>query len=219
MRIVIVGAGRTGSALANQLDAEGHSVGVVDADPAARDALNPGFGGPVLTGSGLSQASLEAAGVAEADALVALTGSDGVNVVTARAARDRYRVPRVLARLHHPDHAGLYAAMEVATVDPLRWAVNHLHRQLTHHHLVPDQSFGAGDALLVRSGIPDYLEGRSTQELEVDGEIRVVEITRRGHSIVPARGSLLQQGDTVSFVVAAGSVGRLRSFLGQAGAP
>lgn len=219
MRLVLVGAGRTGSALANRLDAEGHTVGVIDPDPDAREAISPGFQGPVLTGSGLSQALLEEAGVAEADALVALTGSDGVNVVVAGAARDHYRVPRVVARLHHPAHAGLYATMEITTVDPLRWAVNHMHLQLTHRVLAPEQSFGAGESILVRSDIPDYLEGRAADTFDVDGEIRVVEITRHGHSLVPGRGSILHRGDVVSFVVAAGSVTRLRDFLGRGGTP
>ena len=219
MRLVLVGAGRTGSALANRLDAEGHAVGVIDPDPAARATINPSFKGQVLAGSGLSQSVLEAAGVAEADALVALTGSDGVNVVAARAASDHYRVPRVVARLHHPDHAVLYATMAGATVDPLRWAVNHLHRQLTHRHLAPEQSFGAGESILVRSGIPDYLDGRIAADFEAEGEIRVVEITRDGHSLVPGRASTLHRGDVVSFVVAAGSVNRLREFLGRAITP
>ena len=219
MKVVVVGAGRTGSALASRLDSEGHNVGVIDPDPSVRDRLPPSFKGPTLTGSGLSRALLEAAGVAEADALVALTGSDGVNVVAARAARDRYRVPRVVARLQHPDHAGLYASVDIVTVDPLRWAVNHLHHQLTHRHLAPEQSFGAGESVLVRSGIPDYLDGRGTADFDVDGEIRLVEITRRGHSLVPSRGSTLRRGDIVSFIVAARSMARLRGFLSQGDTP
>ena len=219
MRLVLVGAGRTGAALANRLDAEGHTVGVIDPDPAALKALSPSFRGRVLTGSGLSRALLEGAGVAEADALVAVTGSDGVNVVATRTARDRYLVPRVVARLHHQAHAGLYATMDVPTLDPLRWAVNHLHHQLTHRHLAAEQSFGAGESILVRSGIPDYLDGRAAADFDVDGEIRVVEITRHGHSLVPGRGSILHRGDVVSFVVATGSVARLRTFLGRTGTP
>jgi len=45
---------------------------------------------------------LERAGVARSDALVAVTGGDNSNVVAARVARDAYRVPRVIARIHGP---------------------------------------------------------------------------------------------------------------------
>jgi len=51
-------------------------------------------------------------------------------------------------------------------------------------------------------------------ELDVPGEIQAVEVSRGGRSSIPGEGATLQSGDVVSFVVAAGSLGRLRSFLG-----
>jgi trk/ktr system potassium uptake protein len=73
---------------------------------------------------------------------------------------------------------------------------------------------GAGETLLVRSGVPAYLAGRRVAEFNVPGEIGVVELSRAGHSKIPEASTPLEDGDVLSFVVAAASLGRLRSFLG-----
>ncbi|WP_437063679.1 cation-transporting P-type ATPase [Streptomyces sp. enrichment culture] len=55
--------------------------------------------------------------------------------------------------------------------------------------------------------------GRQATEFDVDGEIRVVEITRAGRSLLPAHGVLAEPGDLVTFSVAATALGRLSGFL------
>ena len=87
--------------------------------------------------------------------------------------------------------------------------------QLLHHQtLEPHQTFGNGETLLVRSAVPGYLAGRQVAEFHVPGEISVVELTRAGHSRIAESSTILEGGDVLSFIVAAGSLGRLRSFLG-----
>src|SRR5689334_16039299 len=72
-----------------------------------------------------------------------------------------------------------------------------------------------GSDVLVRSGVPAYLAGRRVAEFNVPGEIGVVELSRTGHSKIPDASTLLEDGDVLSFIVAAASLGRLRSFLGE----
>jgi hypothetical protein len=57
--------------------------------------------------------------------------------------------------------------------------------------------------------------GRRVAEFNVPGEIGVVELSRAGHSKIPEASTLLEDGDVLSFIVAAASLGRLRSFLGE----
>ena len=83
-------------------------VAVVDKDPKAFERLGEEFSGQTVEGIGFDRDVLEQAGVARADALVAVTGGDNSNVVAARVARDAYRVPRVIARIHDPRRAALY---------------------------------------------------------------------------------------------------------------
>ena len=59
-----------------------------------------------------------------------------------------------------------------------------------------------------------YLAGRRVAEFNVPGEIGVVELSRAGHSKIPAPSTPLEDGVVLSFIVAAASLGRLRSFLG-----
>lgn len=214
MNVVIVGCGRAGSALAARLDAEGDAVSVVDLDKGASRRLPGGFGGQFVHGDALRRDVLEASGVREAAALAALASSDSCNIVVARVARDTYRVPRVLGRLHDQERAPVCVDLGLAMVTSVRMTVDRVHRMLRHSRLEPEQTFGNGETLLVRSPVPDYLAGRRADELNVAGEIQVVEVTRGGHSSIPGAGAELRAGDLVSFVVASSALGRLRGFLG-----
>jgi trk system potassium uptake protein TrkA len=210
---VIMGCGRTGSALAARFAAEGDQVTVMDTDEAAASRLPAGFAGRFLTGNGVTPAVLEAAGIAHAEAFVALTPNDSANIVAARVARDVFRVPRILARLHDPAHAPVYTEFGIGTVGSVQTTVNRVVQLLHHRALAPHQTFGNGETLLVRSGIPGYLTGRQVCEFNVPGEIGVVELSRSGHSRIPEISTPLENGDVVSFIVAAGSLSRLQSFL------
>ena len=94
MRYLIIGCGRVGSGLANELTLRGHQVTVVDKDPLAIERLGPVFKGKAIVGFGFDREVLEAAGIQRADGLAAVTASDEANVIAARIARDIYRVPR-----------------------------------------------------------------------------------------------------------------------------
>lgn len=214
MHVVIMGCGRSGSTLAARLDAEGDSVSVVDPDPGATSRLPAGFKGKLFLGEGMRRAELEAAGIDQADAFVALTGDDSLNLVTCRLARDVFRVPHVVARVRDVERAPIGAELGLPMVAPVRMTVDRVHRMLRHRHLEPEHTFGDGELLLVRSPVPEYLAGRQFKELEVPGEIKVVEVTRNGHATIPSTEAVLKGGDVVSFVVASSSLRRLRGFLG-----
>jgi trk system potassium uptake protein TrkA len=213
MRVVIMGCGRTGSVLASRLDGDDDEVTVIDLDEATRRRLPAGFHGRFVSGSGVTPAVLEAAGIADAEAFVALTASDSANIVAARSASEVYRVPRVIARTYDPGRAPVYSELGIAAIGVVQTTVNRVVHMLKHATLEPHQTFGNGETMLVRSAIPDYLAGRRAAEFAVPGEIGVVELTRSGHSRVPDASSMLEAGDVLSFIVAAGSLGRLRSFL------
>ncbi|MCX4993148.1 NAD-binding protein [Streptomyces sp. NBC_00568] len=151
--------------------------------------------------------------VAHADALVAVTFGDNSNIVSARTAKEIYRVPVVLARIHDPRRADLCRELGVPAISSVRWAVSRIHQILLHRHLTAEVTFGNGETLLIRSQLPSYLTGRRLSEFDIDGEIRVVEITRAGRSILPAHSACAESGDLVTFAVAATSLGRLRGFL------
>ncbi len=213
MRIVMIGCGRVGSALAAQLAAEHHEVSVIDRNPKARRLLPAAFEGEFLVGNGYSRRVLISAGIDRADALIAVTSGDNSNIVSARTAKEVYRVPIVIARIYDPRRADIYRELGIPTVASVRWTVTRIYQMLLHRHLAPEHTFGNGETLLVRSELPSYLTGRAFAELEVDGAIRVVEVTRGGRSLLPVHGGVAEAQDVVSFLVTAGALGRLRAFL------
>lgn len=214
MYVVIVGCGRSGSYLASTLDAEGDTIAVVDVDGGTKELLSAGFKGRFITGDAMSRAVLEAAGIQRADAFVSLSSSDSLNIVSARVARDVYRVPHVVGRLHDVDRAPVCADLGLAMVTSVRMTVNRIHRMLRHERLAPERTFGNGETVLVRSPVPAYLEGRPIADFNVPGEIQVVEVTSAGRSRIPALGQAIRPGDVLSFIVSSTALGRLRSFLG-----
>ncbi|MFF5157663.1 potassium channel family protein [Streptomyces sp. NPDC000348] len=213
MKVIVVGCGRVGSTLAGLLAAEGHEVDVVDRRPRTARRLPDSPRIRFHEGNGYSRAVLGAAGIEHADAFVAVTSDDNSNIVGARTAKETYRVPIVLARVYDPRRADLYRDLGIPTIAGVRWTVQRIHRMLLHRDLSPELSFGNGETLLVRSDLPDYLAGRRLTEFDVDGEIRVVEVTRAGRSFIPAHSTPAHAGDLVTFAVAATALGRLRDFL------
>ena len=82
MKTFIIGAGFTGTQLARTLVLERNDVVLIDNDPVrVRDASDQ-LDCTVLEADGNNLESLEAAGIASADALVTLTEDDEINMVT-----------------------------------------------------------------------------------------------------------------------------------------
>ncbi len=73
MRILIIGCGRLGSGLAKMLVLRGHTVSVVDRDPAAFERLGPEFKGKTVVGVAFDREVLLKAGIERADGLAAVT--------------------------------------------------------------------------------------------------------------------------------------------------
>lgn len=213
MRVLVIGCGRVGSSLAAQLAAERHDVYVIDRNAKARRLLPGGFGGHFIVGNGYSRSVLEGAGIERADALIAVTSGDNSNIVAARIAKEVFRVPVVIARIYDPRRAEIYRDLGIPTVASVRWTVHRIYEMLLHRHLDVAHTFGNGETRLVTSALPAYLTGRPFAELDVDGAIRVVEVTRTGRSFIPTHGARAEPHDQVTFAVSADALGRLRGFL------
>jgi len=116
--IVIVGCGRLGSHLANQLSREGHSVVVIDTDEATFNDLSPDFSGFRVEGDAVHMAVLKEAKLKMADVLIATTHEDNVNLMVAQVARKVFGVPNVLARVFDPKREEVYARLGIETICP-----------------------------------------------------------------------------------------------------
>src|SRR3989304_4248309 len=126
MKVIVVGCGRVGPALAYQLHREGHQVTVIDQDSAAFDQLSLDFRGRTIKGDVLDRNVLRRAQVEEADALAAVTRSDSLNALVAHVARTEYRVARCVARNADPRQRALQEALGVAIVGSQDWGAQRM---------------------------------------------------------------------------------------------
>jgi trk system potassium uptake protein TrkA len=118
MKIIIMGCGRVGAQLASLLDAEGHQITVLDIDAHSFRRLPPSFGGTALVGDGTDEEMLKKAGIAEADAFVAVTQGDNRNVMGAQIAKNIFNVKRVICRIYDPLRKDVYEALGLEAVSP-----------------------------------------------------------------------------------------------------
>ena len=118
MKIIIMGCGRVGGRLAGLLDAEGHSVTIVDIDTYSFRKLPPDFKGTALVGNGLDQETLKRAGIEEADAFVATTQGDNRNIMATQVAKHIFNVPKVVCRIYDPLRNELYNTLGLETISP-----------------------------------------------------------------------------------------------------
>jgi trk system potassium uptake protein TrkA len=133
MFVLIVGAGRVGSAIAKAMLADGHEVSVLDEDPEAIGLLERGqgrgwedLGGSFTVGTALEIDALLEAGIERADAFVASTDGDNTNLVIAQIAQRRFKVDRVVVRVLDPYRAQWYREQGLLTVCPTQVAIEML---------------------------------------------------------------------------------------------
>ena len=118
MHVVIVGCGRVGATLALMLEADGHSVAVIDRDREAFRRLGQEFRGKTILGMGIDEDVLKKAGIEGAGAFAATTNGDNTNIMSAQIAKIKYKVARVIARLYDPLRAEAYKELGVDTISP-----------------------------------------------------------------------------------------------------
>ena len=130
MFVLIVGAGRVGSAIAKSALAEGHEVSVLDEDPLSHERLDAGqtrswedAEGQFTVGTALEIDALLQAGIERADVFIASTDGDNTNLIIAQIAQKRFGVERVIVRVMDPARASWYGEQGLSTISPTKHEV------------------------------------------------------------------------------------------------
>ena len=137
MKVVILGCGRVGAALAKQMAGEGHDVTIIDRDTGAFRRLGTRFKGTKIVGPGTDIDVLRRAGVEGADAFFSVTDGDNRNIMAAQIAKNVFNVPRVLTRLYDPNRAQAYQEMGIQTICTTAIATGLLHDMARQDRLRP----------------------------------------------------------------------------------
>ncbi len=214
MMLIIMGCGRVGEQLANFMLTEGHEVIIVDHDRDALERLGPDFRGRRVRGVGFDLHVLEEAGIRSTEAFVATSSSDNANIVAARIARNKYHVPRVVARLQDPRRAEIYRRLGLITISPTDWGAQRIRELLSHSDMATVMSYGNGEVVLVDIETPLHLVGREVMYLTIPGEVMVVAITRDQQAILPTMGTQFGPQDVIHLAVLSTALPRVEALLG-----
>lgn len=195
------------------LAAAGDDVSVVDNRPEAVRDLGSGFDGTFHVGLVYDVDVLQAAGIAEADAFLAVTNSDNANLMAAQIATQVFAVPRAIARLDDPSRERSYRALGVDFVAGTHLVAQVMAERIREPDFAYHVSFPSGDVQIVEMVVGDLAAGITVRVLEREGAVRVAAV-RRGESVSVADDDLtLEAGDVVVAAVRRKTEDAVRSFL------
>jgi len=202
MRVVISGAGAVGRHLASDLASRGHGVTLIEQDPGVVETARE-WAPDVehLLGDACEPWVLEKARLSTADVVVAATGDDEDNLVTSLLAKQEYGVPRVLARVNHPNNEWLFTEQwgVDAAVSPPHILTAMVEEQVTVGDLVRLLPLEHGRISIVELTVPSDspTAGRALYELRLPPDAAIVAVIREGHVVIPQPETVITDGDEV----------------------
>ena len=231
MKIVILGAGQVGRTAAYQLAREeAIEVTVVDSNEELLRDLQDRLDIRTVAGNASFPTVLEAAGVPDADILIALTSSDEVNMMACEVAYTLYRTPTKIARIRsaeYTNHPKLFSA-EALSVDvcisPEQLVTEYIERLIRHPGALQVLDFADGRVRLVglRARKGGLLVGQALRTLRdhiPNTEARVVAIYRGNRAVSPEGDTVIEDGDEVFFLAAKDDIKRFMAEMRREESP
>ncbi len=201
MHVVVLGCGRVGAQLARTLDAEGHSVAVIDQSKPAFARLGKHFGGRKVLGIGFDRDRLLEADIEHAHAFAAVSSGDNSNIIAARVARETFRVPNVVARIYDPRRAEVYERLGIPTVASVSWQAERILRRLMPVDEREEWRSAVGGVSMFEVVLPEAWIGERAVRLEQETGTRVAYLVRFGRGLLPNEHTVLQADDAVHLLV------------------
>lgn len=222
LNIIIVGCGKVGSTLVSQLIKEGHDLTVIDTNASKIQELTNLYDVMGLNGNGASYTVLQEAGIETADLLIAVTGSDELNMLCcAVAGRGGCAT---IARVRTPDYTQEVGYLQeklglAMIINPELEAATEAARILGMPSALEIDSFAHGQAELVKVKIEDTnaLAGKTLSELDRNHteSILICGVERDGDVIIPSGNFKLEAGDKISILGTHRSVRRFMGYIGM----
>ena len=219
MHVVIAGCGRVGSELAWSLERLGHDVALIDKSEKAFERVRTGFQGQQITGFAFDREVLDEAGIKDAGAFASVTSGDNSNIVSARVAREFFRVPLVIARIYDPRRAQIYQRLGIQTVATVRWTSDQILRFLLPEEVPVEFTIDNGEVVVTAMPAPSELVGKLATALDLDGMRRVVALSRFGVPRVPDASLTIQDGDILHISTVRADAANLAEELKKVGEP
>lgn len=208
MKIILVGCGKVGRALARQLSEEKHNVTVIDTNPEKIEAITEELDVLGVTGNGASNAILTEAGLDTADVLIAVTGSDELNLlccVFAKKTGHCHAIARVRNPMYSHQLGFIKQQLGISTIiNPELTAAREISRLLRFPAASQIDTFADGKVRLIKFELmPEHgLNGVALRDIiqKIGSDILICAVERGGSVAIPNGSFMLQDGDLVSFV-------------------
>ena len=222
LNIIIVGCGKVGMTLIEQLSKEGHDITIIDKNAAKVQEMSNLYDIMGLVGNGASYSVQMEAGFENADLIIAVTASDELNLLCCTVAK-QVGDCAAIARVRTPDYskeAGYLREKLGLTmiINPELEASLETARILYLPTALEVNSFAHGQAEIVKFKIPEgnLLDGMTIATLgkSITNEILICAIEREGEVYIPGGNFQMAKADIVSFVAPRRHI---RSFLKKIG--
>lgn len=223
MKIVIVGGGRVGFVIADQLTKEGHDIVLVDNNKEVVQELSDSLDIMVMYGNGAALNVQREADVEHSDLLIAATPSDEVNMVCCMLAR-KLGCQNTICRVRNPEYSEqaylMSKEMGLSMIINPEWiAAREIFRLMQIPGFLKRDSFAKGRVeiveLVIKEGSP--FDGASLMELPRRLKLRILvcAIERDGDALIPDGNFRLQVGDKIYVSAATAELAKLMETIGK----
>ncbi len=209
MNIIIVGCGQVGRALAEQLSENDNNITVIDENEENLAKVTDKLDVMGVLGNGASHTTQKEAGVSKADLLIAVTGSDELNLlccIIAKKASSCQTIARVRSHEYSLETSFLRDELELAMViNPERAAAEEMARVLRFPSALSVEPFSKGRVELIKIRLPENsrLVGMSVKEAAAKYRADILFCTvERGKDAYITKGDLIFEAKDVISIMA-----------------
>ncbi|MBW7573856.1 potassium channel family protein [Caproiciproducens faecalis] len=195
MYVIVVGCGRLGSRLATELSDFGHDVCVIDRSGSRLDVLGSGFNGQRIQGIEFDSDNLTEGGIRQADALLAVSSDDNINITVCLIAERIYHVPEIIARINDPARQYIYEKLNISTINPVELGVEILKNRLDAKNV--DTIADLGDGCKIIAFTVGKKDGYTVEELQEKYACTVSGLIRDKTVQIPQKGEPVLCGDRI----------------------
>lgn len=221
MQIIIVGAGKVGSTVAEQLTREGHHVTIVESSENALEASLESMDVAGICGNGASRLVLDEAKVTETDLLIALTGSDEQNLIICLLAK-KLGARKTIARVRSPEYSSVIPiiAEELGlsmVINPERETAMEVARILELPFAKKVETFSRGKVEMLDFDIDSDSPMCGKLVRNVFANLRsalVCAVERDGQMSIPLGDFRFEEGDIITVIA---PTGRMSEFFRESG--
>src|SRR5205809_5310141 len=217
MYFLIAGGGKVGANLARTLIRMGHEVTLIEQREDRFGRLEEEFEHHVMKGDATELFVLERAGIKRPpDIVVAATGDDEDNMVIGQLAREKYGVPKTIARVNDPRNQVHFDLLGISpTVCATSSILALIEHEVPEHELIHLLELRKENLEIVEVTIDksSVAVGKKVAKLGLPEGSRLISVMREGHSEIAEDSTELQAGDQVLAILEPGKEDELRRVL------